>query len=40
MHTIGILKKNEGIIKQKYGVKKIGKFSSFARGEERGLFSD
>ncbi len=34
MNAIAILKKNEGIIKEKYGVKRIGVFGSFARGEE------
>lgn len=35
MNTIEILKKHEGIIRQKYGIKKIGVFGSFARGEEK-----
>lgn len=35
MKAIEILKKNEDIIKQKYGIKKIGVFGSFARGEEK-----
>lgn len=35
MNAIEILKKHEDVIKQKYGVKKIGVFGSFARGEER-----
>jgi len=35
MNAIGILKKHEDIIKKKYGVKKIGIFGSFARGEGR-----
>lgn len=34
MNAIEILKKNEDIIKQKYGIKKIGIFGSFVRGEE------
>lgn len=34
MSAFEILKKHEDIIKQKYGVKKIGVFGSFARGEE------
>ncbi|MDP3298421.1 MAG: nucleotidyltransferase family protein [Thermodesulfovibrionia bacterium] len=33
MNAIEILKKNENSIKKKYGVKKIGIFGSFARGE-------
>ncbi len=33
MKAIEILKENEYIIRQKYGVKKIGVFGSFARGE-------
>lgn len=33
MNAIEILKKNEAIIKKKYGVRKIGVFGSFARGE-------
>ncbi len=33
MNAIEILKKNESSIKKKYGVKKIGVFGSFARGE-------
>ena len=33
MNAIEILKKNENSIKKKYGVKKIGVFGSFARGE-------
>jgi predicted nucleotidyltransferase len=33
--AIEILKKHEGIIRQKYGVKKIGVFGLFARGEEK-----
>ncbi|MEW6110193.1 MAG: nucleotidyltransferase family protein [Nitrospirota bacterium] len=35
MNTIEILKKQEGIIKEKYHVRKIGIFGSFARGEEK-----
>lgn len=35
MKAVEILKKNEDIIKQKYGIKKIGVFGSFARGEEK-----
>jgi predicted nucleotidyltransferase len=35
MNAIEILKKHEDVIKQKYGVKKIGVFGSFARGEEK-----
>ena len=35
MKAIEILKKHEGIIRQKYGVKKIGILGSFARGEEK-----
>lgn len=35
MKAVEILKKNEDIIKQKYGVRKIGIFGSFARGEEK-----
>lgn len=33
MNAIAILKKHETTIKRKYGVKKIGVFGSFARGE-------
>ncbi|MEK6690071.1 MAG: nucleotidyltransferase family protein [Nitrospirota bacterium] len=33
MNAIEILKRQEGAIKKKYGVKKIGIFGSFARGE-------
>ena len=40
MKAIEILKKNEDVVKKKYDVGKIGVFGSFARGEERGLFSD
>jgi predicted nucleotidyltransferase len=40
MKAIEILRKNEDVIKKKYGVRKIGIFGSFARGKERGLFSD
>lgn len=35
MNAIEILKSNQGLIKQKYGVKKIGIFGSFARSEAR-----
>lgn len=35
MNAIEILKSNEELIRQKYGVKKIGVFGSFARGEGR-----
>jgi predicted nucleotidyltransferase len=35
MNAIEILKKHEDVINQKYGVKKIGVFGSFARGEEK-----
>jgi hypothetical protein len=35
MKAIEILKKHEAMIKQRYGVKKIGIFGSFARGEEK-----
>lgn len=35
MNAIEILKSHEEMIKQKYGVKKIGIFGSFARGEEK-----
>jgi len=35
MNAINILKKEEGLIKQKYGVKRIGIFGSFAREEQR-----
>lgn len=35
MNILEILKKHEHTIKQKYGVKKIGVFGSFARGEEK-----
>lgn len=35
MNAIDILKKHEGLIKQKYGVKRIGIFGSFAREEQR-----
>ena len=35
MNAIEILKSNEGLIKQKYGVKKIGIFGSYARSEAR-----
>ena len=34
MNAIEILKKYEDVIKQRYHVKKIGIFGSFARGEE------
>jgi len=33
MNAIAILKKHEATIKRKYGVKKMGVFGSFARGE-------
>jgi predicted nucleotidyltransferase len=33
MNAVEILKKSENSIKKKYGVKKIGVFGSFARGE-------
>ncbi|OHB92763.1 MAG: nucleotidyltransferase [Planctomycetes bacterium RIFCSPHIGHO2_12_39_6] len=33
MNAIAILKKHEDTIKRKYGVKKMGVFGSFARGE-------
>ena len=35
MNAIDILKNQEGLIKQKYGVKRIGIFGSFAREEQR-----
>lgn len=35
MNLIAILKKHDDTIKRKYGVKKIGVFGSFARGEEK-----
>ena len=35
VNAIEILKSNEGLIKQRYGVKKIGIFGSFARSEAR-----
>jgi len=35
MKAIEILKEHENIVKQRYGVKKIGVFGSFARGEEK-----
>ncbi len=35
MKAIEILKNHEAMIKQRYGVKKIGIFGSFARGEEK-----
>ncbi len=35
MNAIDILKNQEGFIKQKYGVKRIGIFGSFAREEQR-----
>lgn len=35
MKVFEMLKKHEAAIKQKYGVKKLGFFGSFARGEER-----
>ncbi len=33
MSSLEVLKKHEDVIKKKYGVKKIGIFGSFARGE-------
>lgn len=36
MNAIEILKRHENTIKKQYGVKKIGVFGSFAKGEERG----
>lgn len=33
MNALKLLKKNENIIKEKFGVSKIGIFGSFARGE-------
>lgn len=35
MNAIEILRNNEELIKQKYGVKRIGIFGSFARNEEK-----
>ncbi len=35
MNAVEILKSNEEVVRQKYGVKKIGIFGSFARGEAR-----
>lgn len=35
MDTISTLKEHEKFIRQKFGVKRIGIFGSFARGEER-----
>lgn len=35
MAAISTLKENEKFIRQKFGVKRIGIFGSFARGEER-----
>lgn len=35
MNAIEILKNHEKMIRQKYGVKRIGIFGSFARGEEK-----
>ena len=35
MNVIEILKNHEELIKQKYGVKRIGIFGSFARGEAK-----
>lgn len=35
MKTIDILKNTDAVIKNRFGVKKIGIFGSFARGEER-----
>lgn len=36
MSAIEMLKKNEGLIKQRFHVNRIGIFGSFARGEETG----
>ncbi|OGW45486.1 MAG: nucleotidyltransferase [Nitrospirae bacterium RBG_13_41_22] len=35
MNAVMILKINEQLIRQKYGVKRIGIFGSFSRGEEK-----
>jgi predicted nucleotidyltransferase len=35
MNVLRILREHEDFIKQKFGVKKIGMFGSFVRGEER-----
>ena len=35
MNAMALLKKNEHEIKKRFGVRKIGIFGSFARGEER-----
>jgi len=35
MNAISILKEHEDFIRQKFGVKKIGIFGFFARGEEK-----
>ncbi|WP_261788964.1 hypothetical protein [Methanosarcina siciliae] len=35
MDAISTLKENEKLIRQKFGVKRIGIFGSFARGEEK-----
>ncbi|MBI3599343.1 MAG: nucleotidyltransferase family protein [Nitrospinae bacterium] len=35
MKAVEILKQREDVIKKKYGVRKIGIFGSFARGEEK-----
>ena len=35
MNAVEILKRHEASIKKKYGVKKIGIFGSFVRGEEK-----
>jgi len=35
VNAVEILKSNEELIRQKYGVKRIGVFGSFARGEAR-----
>ena len=35
MDVIALLRKNEPILKERFGVKKIGIFGSFARGEDR-----
>jgi uncharacterized protein len=37
MNAVTILKNHVNIIKQQYGVKKIGIFGSFARGDEKDL---
>ncbi len=35
MNVVEVLKSNEGLIKKKYGVKRIGIFGSFARGNAK-----